>query len=194
MLTGAVIGIVVACVGLVVVAIRQSRQQKALTAELAASGIAMQQGAGALQVPPNPLMPPSKLQVSWSAVIPNQPVINLYSIGTTIVVAWRTAHAHPGAFVVTTPMGANQAPALLHKVPKKELPRKLQVFSSHPSVTARIVNTGLLAAFETRFGRGRPWYFTCVEGNCYAYSSDNTWTGLDDLRRTVGMLEYSLAG
>jgi hypothetical protein len=191
MLTGMIIGVVVACVGLVAVALRQGKQQKVLQAQLAARGIAMVPALGAMQLPPNPLMRTEKLQVLWSASVPGQPPVNIYSLGALPVVAWRTASPRPGALVVATPTGANQAPATLHKVPKKQLPKGVQVFSSHPAVTDWLLGTNVLHAFALRF-RTNAWYFTVVEGNCYIHTTDGAWTGLDDLLRTAASLEHAL--
>jgi hypothetical protein len=191
MLTGMIVGVVIACVGLVAVALRQGKQQKVLKAQLAARGIAMVPALGAMQLPPNPLMRTEKLAVLWSAHVPGTPPANIYSLGALPVVAWRTAQPRPGAFVVATPIAANPAPATLQKVPKKQLPKPVQVFSSHPAVTDWLLGTNVLNAFALRF-REHAWYFTVVEGNCYIHTSDGAWAGLDDLMRTVAAFEHAL--
>src|SRR5205085_11933182 len=128
----------------------------------------------------------------WAAVVRAQPEVTLYGFGDVVIVGWRTYYARPGSFVVTNRMGVNQAPQYLHKVPRDQLPSKqVQLFASHPQVTDWVRSTGVFNAFLYRFGRGQPWYFTFCEGVCYVHTLQNTWQNLDDIMRTVMMLEQS---
>jgi hypothetical protein len=191
MLTGLIVGLVVGVIGAISVAMKQSHTKKKLQADLATRGIAVQPGAGALQMPPTRLVFGAPKPPEWSAAIGGPHLLHIYGFGGYVIAAWRATTPRPGSFMVTWANGANPDRRLLQKVPKKQLPVKnVAVFSSSPEVTQWILASPILAAFAHRAGKERGWHLVYTEGLCYAYSTQGGWTGFDDVIATV----TSLAG
>jgi hypothetical protein len=186
MLTGLIIGLVVGVIGAISVAMKQSHTKKKMQSDLATRGIAVQPGAGALQLPPTRLVFGAPKPPEWSAAIGGPHLLHLYGFGGYVVAAWRAATPRPGTFVVAWVNGPNPDRRLLQKVPKKQLTAKnVAVYASAPEVAQWIVASPILPAFAQRAGKERGWHLVYADGLCYLYSSMGGWTGFDDVIATV---------
>jgi hypothetical protein len=194
MLTGIIVAVVVGVIGAIAAVVRSSKARSRLNTDLAARGIPIQPGAGALQVPPNRLMIGGDKPPQWSAAVPGQPFVQVYGFGSWVIAAWRVARPRPGAFVVTWMNGSNPDRARLQEVPRKQLPVKgVRLFASAPELTHWVMSAPILPTFAQRFGKERGWHFVYVDGVGYLFSAESHWAGLDDVMQTAARFEQAIA-